>query len=240
MLSFVGGGGKTTLMFALAKELLEAGRRVLTTTTTKILRPTEEQSTVVVVAPHPLDAIRGKGPLPHAVHITAAMAEQPDTSKLVGYRPEILDAVHEAGVFDWILVEADGSRQKPLKAPAPHEPVVPEHSDVVVAVLGLDALGLPLSHLSVFRPEIVEKVTGQRQGEPITEETVATLFCADDGIFGRQTSAALRYAFLNKADVGDGLAAGKRVAELMRRQNAKVNQVFVGAAQSETPIWYAG
>ena len=34
--ALVGGGGKTTLMFALAGELLQAGKKVITTTTTKI------------------------------------------------------------------------------------------------------------------------------------------------------------------------------------------------------------
>ena len=50
VISLVGAGGKTTLMFRLARELADTGERVLTTTTTRILRPTKEQSASVVVS----------------------------------------------------------------------------------------------------------------------------------------------------------------------------------------------
>ena len=36
VISLVGGGGKTTLMFALARELSLSGQKVITTTTTRI------------------------------------------------------------------------------------------------------------------------------------------------------------------------------------------------------------
>src|SRR3990172_2004095 len=39
VISLTGAGGKTTLMFRLAKELSLKGKRVVTTTTTKILEP---------------------------------------------------------------------------------------------------------------------------------------------------------------------------------------------------------
>ena len=44
LISLVGAGGKTTLMFALAEELRILNRRVVTTTTTKIVPPAPEES----------------------------------------------------------------------------------------------------------------------------------------------------------------------------------------------------
>ncbi len=58
--------------------------------------------------------------------------------QVVGLGREALDAIHGAGLFDSILVEADGARGKPLKAPAPHEPVLPSRADCVVAVVGAE------------------------------------------------------------------------------------------------------
>ncbi|MGD8335356.1 MAG: hypothetical protein PVF86_00975, partial [Desulfobacterales bacterium] len=50
VISIVGAGGKTALMYRMARELASRGDRVLTTTTTKIRWPTQRQSTTVMVS----------------------------------------------------------------------------------------------------------------------------------------------------------------------------------------------
>ena len=50
VISLVGAGGKTSLMFRLAHELEKAGERVLTTTTTKIYEPSADQSAGLIVS----------------------------------------------------------------------------------------------------------------------------------------------------------------------------------------------
>ena len=50
MISLTGAGGKTTLMFRLAKELSLAGKKVITTTTTKILKPSNQESSHLFVS----------------------------------------------------------------------------------------------------------------------------------------------------------------------------------------------
>ena len=50
VVSLVGAGGKTSLMFRLARELTKAGGTVLTTTTTKIFEPTPDQAARVILA----------------------------------------------------------------------------------------------------------------------------------------------------------------------------------------------
>jgi probable selenium-dependent hydroxylase accessory protein YqeC len=58
VISIVGAGGKTTLMFRLAGELARVGHRVLTTTSTKIFRPNNEQSSIVMTSNDPIDVVR--------------------------------------------------------------------------------------------------------------------------------------------------------------------------------------
>src|SRR5690242_3729504 len=89
VLSLVGGGGKTSLMFHLARRLSRAGRRVLTTTTTKIEIPSPEQSRDLVVAADPEAVLEHAFSLrPTPFHFTAAAA--PYKNKLQGFRPEII------------------------------------------------------------------------------------------------------------------------------------------------------
>lgn len=53
---------------------------------------------------------------------------------------------------DIVLLEADGAKRMPCKAPAAHEPVLLPESDVVLGVAGLYALGRPLREVC-FRLE---------------------------------------------------------------------------------------
>lgn len=46
-----------------------------------------------------------------------------------------------SGLCDVLLIEADGARKKPFKIPMEWEPVIPDFTDLVIAVCGLDSLG---------------------------------------------------------------------------------------------------
>ncbi|MCA1795623.1 MAG: hypothetical protein LC660_17455, partial [Desulfobacteraceae bacterium] len=50
VISLIGAGGKTSLMFCLARELARSGRKVLSTTTTNVLFPSKEQSAITLVS----------------------------------------------------------------------------------------------------------------------------------------------------------------------------------------------
>lgn len=58
-----------------------------------------------------------------------------------GIHPSWIPALAQS--WDFVLVEADGSRRLPVKAPAVYEPVIPPGTDLVVGVIGLDALAVP-------------------------------------------------------------------------------------------------
>ena len=118
VVSVVGAGGKTSLIFAWARELASAGKNVVITTTTHMYRPErmEEDGIRIVVSDDP---------------------ERPD--KVSVPPAEVLDSLRDTA--DVVLIEADGSRRMPLKWPADREPVIPDYTDVTVCVAGLSALG---------------------------------------------------------------------------------------------------
>ena len=154
VISLVGAGGKTSLMFKLAHELAMAGESVLTTTTTKIYEPLPEQSTNLIISgsvSRMLD--KAQEALKDHHHITAAFEKLSDQRKLRGFTPEFVQAIWNSHLFRWILVEADGAAGRPLKAPAEHEPVIPDCTTQVVGIVGLNGAGQPLSDQWVFRPE---------------------------------------------------------------------------------------
>ena len=88
VISLVGGGGKTSTMFALAKELASAGGCVITTTTTRILDPSPTQTPMVIVERDETELVRWLlESLPYYDRITLA-SEQLASGKLAGINPE--------------------------------------------------------------------------------------------------------------------------------------------------------
>ncbi len=231
ILSLVGGGGKTSIMFHLARQLAAAGKKVLTTTTTKIFYPTAEQSERVLINTDPESILRQISSSRFTGHITAASEPLANGSKLKGFSSEAISIFDKSGLFDWILVEADGSARRPLKAPEEHEPVIPANSTVLVAVAGLEVLGRHLSEEIVFRSSLAGILMGISENESITESALVKLFCHPLGAFKGAPEQARRFIFLNKADDLKRREAASRIATLLRQDPQPVAEsLLVGQA----------
>ena len=234
VISLVGAGGKTTLMFRLAHELTSDGQSVMTTTTTKIFRPSPDQSPLVVIAenlPILLEKIGASASC--GLHVTAAGSES-GRNKLIGYAPQLIDAVQKTGLFQWIVVEADGARMLSLKAPGDHEPVIPESSGWVIAVVGLDAVGKPLDDRYVFRAQDYSRITDLPKGAAVTAESVVRAVLARHGILKGFPPESKRIVFLNKAEGPDRRTAGREIARsLLQRGKGRIHRIVVGSLLPE-------
>jgi probable selenium-dependent hydroxylase accessory protein YqeC len=219
VISLVGAGGKTALMFRLARELSRQGTAVLTTTTTRIYTPTRKQSPAVIVAECAKAVLkRAETLLKHHRHISAGSLTLHFQDKLKGFPPDIIDDIWQSGIFRWIIVEADGAAGRPVKAPATHEPVIPKCAHWVVGIVGLQAVGKPLTAKWAFRPRLVSQITGLAQGSILTESAIADLFMDENGILKDAPAGAIRLAFLNQADSQDRLKSGRKIAQMLIRQ----------------------
>ena len=240
VLSLVGAGGKTSLMFALARELSQAGESVLTTTTTKIFKPTWSQSSQLVVCDS-LEELTSKCShlLKQTHHLTAASEVQQISGKpkLVGFTPEIVDNLWALNLFKWILVEADGAVGRPLKAPESYEPVIPVSSHKLIGVLGLDGIGRPLTDEWVFRPRRFAAITGLSLGETISQADYVNCLLDQEGIMQGAPIGVERYVFLNQADERDRLNKGIVIADLLSIiPDSGLTGVIIGQALSDPPV----
>jgi len=217
LVALSGAGGKTTLMFALARAWVAAGERVLVTTTTRIAAEEAEGPWPVATA----DWADAPGP---AVIAVSGPAE--DGRKLVGLPPDVVDGLR--GAFDRVLVEADGAARRPLKAPADHEPVIPSATDSLIIVAGLDGLGRPLDDDTVFRPRLWAARTGLDMGAPVTEESLARMVIDENGLARGCPPKADRTLFLNRADHPARLVAARMVAEIVAAAANRPAHVVAG------------
>jgi probable selenium-dependent hydroxylase accessory protein YqeC len=237
VISIVGAGGKTSLMFRLAAELASGGEIVLTTTTTKILRPDNRQSPHVILSGSVTGIVdHYRTLLKHHRHMTAA-AREASPGKLAGLSPEVVDGLHRTRQFQWIIVEADGAARMPLKAPAAHEPVIPRNTDWLIGVVGLEAVGKPLGEPYVFRPDLFSEITGLARGDAISAEAVATALIHQRGIMKGAPPTAKRRVFLNKADRRDRLASGRKIVRALRTMtDNRPLHLVIGTAIGDSPV----
>ena len=213
LVAFVGAGGKTSALFSLGAALADRGGPALLTCTTHLLDPRLESGrpTLALLLRPDLEGPESALPLPVAkpgLSLLMARAEPPE--KLKGIHPSWLPALRNH--WPYLLVEADGSKRLPLKAPADHEPVLPPEPDLVVGVMGLDALGQPLDAHSVHRPELFAQITGCPLGEPISWEHLVALARHPLGLF--KGVPGRRVLLLNKTDRAPFLPRREQLAAL--------------------------
>jgi probable selenium-dependent hydroxylase accessory protein YqeC len=238
VISLVGAGGKTSLMFKLAHELSKTGEPVLTTTTTKIFEPGPDQSSCVIVS----DSVTGLlGQAQELIdkhpHVTMACNRLPEAGKLGGISPEAVDSIWKSHLFRWIVVEADGAAGRPLKAPADHEPVIPDCTSCLVGLAGLSAIGQPLNDQWVFRPERFAELAGMSRNSGVSETAIADVFTHKNGIFKDAPAKAPRIVFLNQADTPENRAAGQRIVRLLtEKTNTGIKRVIIGLTQADSPV----
>jgi molybdenum cofactor cytidylyltransferase len=123
-----------------------------------------------------------------------------------------------------LLIEADGSRQKPLKAPEEHEPIIPEFVETVVVVAGLSGLGKPLTGEYIHRPEIFARLCGLGIGDTVTPEAIVSVLAHQAGGLKNIPPQARRVALLNQADTTELQSfAGRIAGELLPHYDAVIS-----------------
>jgi len=232
VVSLVGAGGKTTVLYALATELRRRGLSVVATCTTHTQMPmTAHTAPPLVVADEEENWITTvKSRLSRYGSVTVVGRRVRD-DKLTGIDPVMVDPLRS--LADVVVVEADGARRRSLKTPAEHEPVVPEETTLSVVIVGLDVLGASLDAEHVHRAEILSQLSGWALGSPVTEEVVAAAVAA--GYLPRLPKTGRRLALLNKAS-DERLRAAESLGELLL--SVGVPEVVFGEASRPHDLFY--
>ena len=237
VISLVGAGGKTTLMYRLAKELFLNGKRVVTTTTTKILEPKPEETNFLFVDSDEMgikDFVWQH--LDQYRHLTVAR-ERLGSGKLKGVSPDLVNELWSLDKIDTIIVEADGAAGRPVKAPREWEPVIPAATTLVVAILGVDGVGRELNEENAFHADGISKITGIATGKRLSVDGMALLITHAGGILKGAPSSSRVVAFLNKVDSPDRAGKAKRIAEkIFEKKHRQIERVVLGQLQNAQPV----
>jgi molybdenum cofactor cytidylyltransferase len=234
VVALVGGGGKTTAMFRLAREMVARGNSAIVTTTTRIFAAQIALAPVHVPAVH---ASREGVLAALAAHqqVLVIGATDGSTGKAEGISLELFQRLREWCPGACILNEADGSRMRPFKAPAEHEPVIPPETTLVVPVVGADVFGRALDADHVHRPELVSALCGAPVGTPITPEIVARVLIHPEGGLKGVPASARVVALINKAEALANPAPARKLAEHLLRE-PRIRLVLLTHLRGEKPV----
>ena len=201
IIAVVGSGGKTTLIKKLAARYRKEGKTVLVTTTTHMF--IEEDTLLTDDADAILGILQETG---------YAMAGVPDGEKIKGLSQETFEAV--CARADVVLVEADGSKRLPLKYPNASEPVIPQHTDEILVVCGLNAIGQKAKDVC-HRLELVKQCLGIADDTRITPAHVQKL--VTDGYLIPLRNA-FPHAKISVCPRHDGSAEQRAIAAMLQAE----------------------
>ena len=201
IIAVVGSGGKTTFLKKMAAQYRKAGKSVFVTTTTHMF--IEDDTVLTDDADVIIRRLKENG------YVMAGIQEG---EKIKGLSRNTYEAV--CTVADVVLVEADGSKCLPLKFPNASEPVIPENTDEIVVVCGLNAIGQPAKDVC-HRLELVKACLGIEDDTTITPEHIQKL--VTDGYL-KPLRKAYPKAKITLSPRHDGTLYQRAIAALLRAE----------------------
>ncbi|WP_283648176.1 selenium cofactor biosynthesis protein YqeC [Hafnia paralvei] len=236
LISLIGASGKTSTLFWLAQFFAQQGLSVLITTTTRMYRPESSQANPIIIEKDYWPTLLQQAKVPtRPPKIVALFTEyNADTQKVSGITPEQADELNRAHLFDIILVEADGAHQKPLKAPAGHEPCIPLSSNCVIALTGGSVINRPADPEHIHRWPIFAAVCGIKAGDVLQLSVFEKFISHPEGMFKGAPKHPLRIWLINQLYQIDN-ALLDALNGLLESQ-PELSAIWVGAVQEHPPI----
>lgn len=154
--------------------------------------------------------------------------------KIIGLSSQEVDDIFKVKEVDFLLVEGDGAKGRPFKAPRSYEPVIPSCATVVIPVVGVECIGKPLVEKYFHAVERVAALTGLRCGETVNEQTIAEILLHKRGYKKNVPEQARWIPFINKVESGNEEEVAFRLVRILKK--AGIERVVVGSAKNSIPV----
>ena len=221
-LALTGAGGKTTALFQLARSLSSGPgasksgtveKPVIVAATTHLHIDQVHLADSHWILREPADLAALEKNLQGVMLVTGPLS----ADRTTGLNDHLVSLLHAVCISHSLplLIEADGSHRRPLKAPAEHEPPIPPFVETVMVVAGLSGLGRPLTAEFIHRPEIFSRLSGLALGETVTEEALLRVLTHPDGGLKNIPAHAQRLVLLNQADTPELQAMGGKLSQAL-------------------------
>ena len=232
IVALVGGGGKTTSLFLLGQELAGLGKKVVLATTARMFEPDSGEVPLLLESRTGIISRRVAEILAESNQVLVGAGKV--DGKLTGLSCELLQELVDLPQVDIVIVEADGSRGKPLKFPAQHEPVICSADALVVPVMGVLGLGEKLTEQHFHRVELARDYLGLDQETVVTPQVTAEMLLHPRG-YGRFIGVNRVVPLINQVETPEQENLAWELArELM--VGVGIHRVVVSAVGTSQPV----
>ena len=231
ILTLIGGGGKTSLLYLLAEQAMKHGVMTITATTTKMYY-NGQMGRRIVLCPTFRDCCEAvmKARCSPDVFTLVHDIWEDDSQKVTGIEPEWVDKLSAKYRDTLFIVEGDGSAGKSLKGHLPHEPVIPASTKLVIPVLGLDVLGETLNEHNVHRMDKICELCDAVYDSIVTPELIIQLVFHPEGYLRTVPKGTKVILLLNKGESEKCQLAGQRLKDHILAVNSpQIDGVLVGS-----------
>lgn len=214
IISVVGSGGKTTFIYNLAEELRK--EKVLISTTTKMLCPEENQVDYFFCSfeGDELNIKKGR---------TFIAGKKVNENKISGDISLIKRCMSS---FDYVLLECDGSKRKPLKGWNDTEPVILNETTKTIGIIPLHIVGERITEENIHRIEIFNNIFKTKIGDEITLDVIAEIITNPKGLF--KDAIGEKILFLNRIDDEKSKELVWKLLEILSRKNKNSLKIIGG------------
>lgn len=222
IISVVGSGGKTTFIYTLAKEIRT--NKVMVSTTTKMFYPTKDEVDRFYLLNKDKNIEIQNG-------ITFIGEENHEKNK-VGCSIDKIEKYSE--YFDYVLLEGDGSKRKPLKGWNEKEPVIIDGTTKTIGIIPINLIGDKISESNIHRIDIFKDLCKKEIGDEITVDVLVEIICNEKGLF--KNAKGEKILFLNKIENSKNLEMAWRLLEKLMRKKISLSKILGGSLKKK--IYY--
>lgn len=243
VISLVGGGGKTSCAFWLAKQFQNQGHTVFISTTTKMYLPEENQANhFISTQNNPFGKIKEKCNLVSRESITFAYKEtipnnnKNTKNKVIGITSELIDKLKNDSPFTVFIIEADGAKHLPIKAPNRHEPCIPKSTDMIIGVIGAEVIHAQANPEIIHRWETFAALTQCNNGDLIDQNILRKLIEHPEGMFKNAPTQTTRVWLINKIDLVHCYQDVVEFAKAVLVMSTKLDAVWLASMKNQASI----
>ena len=206
IITAVGSNGKTTFCLNLCKELKLKKKTVFLTTTVKILPINKKYGFVDITIPNTENETEEKEITSFLLNLEKNLNNSNNIyvlgiydrkiGKITSLSPKILEDI--SGKCDYMIIEGDGSKMKPLKGWNKTEPVYAKNTTKSVGILPINIIGDKINDVNIHRMEEFLEISGGQKNEILTLNHLYNVIIHKNGLF--QYSLGEKILILNCAE----------------------------------------
>lgn len=222
IVSIIGSGGKTTLLNYLAKK--SAAEKVLVATTTKMKKPQKADYDQIYFSE--FDQLGKEIGISFAANLISE-----EEKVTFPADPTVRQSFEK---FDQVFLEADGSKQLPLKAWADFEPVIFPETTVTIGVIPIKILHKKISAATIHRLPLFLEWLSVSADEKVTLRLLAEIVTKERGLFYLAQGSEI--LFINQVETEDDLKNAQKLTAEINQFPHQITKIIAGSGQKKEGI----